>query len=300
MATSAKGQKKIIIKKVVKGGHGGHHGGSWKVAYADFVTAMMAFFLVMWIVGMDDKAKESIQGYFSNPVGFKKGYGSGANPMGSGNAPVVGLQTPLPARLAEEAAMESTRQRLEETLKGTDLEGLEGQINISLSHEGLRIEFGEGLIGDATFASGSAVMTDPMLRALSILGAEISRLPNPLIIEGHTDGLPLIRPGGYSNWELSADRANAARRALQTQGVAPDRVVSVRGYSDRSPKITDFPLDPRNRRISVLLPFRNPAVGSPAAVPTADPAVPGVPARRVARPGSVADRPSPARAAGEP
>ena len=139
-----------------------------------------------------------------------------------------------------------------------------------------------------------------MLRALSILGAEVSRLPNPLIIEGHTDGVPLVRPGGYSNWELSADRANAARRALQMQGVAPDRVVSVRGYADRSPKIADFPLDPRNRRISVLLPFRNPAVGSTAAAPVVPPTDPGVPARRLARPGIDGDRPSPVRATGAP
>ncbi len=262
MAPGAKDKKKIIIKKVVKGGHGGHHGGSWKVAYADFVTAMMAFFLVMWIVGMDDKAKESIQGYFSNPVGFKKGFGSGASPMGSGNTPVLGLREPMPARLAEEAAMESTRKRLAEAFEGTDLAGLEEHVDITLSHEGLRIEFGEGLIGDATFASGSAVMTESMLRALALLGAEIAPLPNVVIIEGHTDGVPLRRPGGYSNWELSSDRANAARRALQTQGVAPDRVVSVRGFADRSPKISDFPLDPRNRRISVLLPFRNPATGA--------------------------------------
>ncbi len=269
MPPGAKGQKKIIIKKVVKGGHGGHHGGSWKVAYADFVTAMMAFFLVMWIVGMDDKAKESIQGYFSNPVGFKKGFGSGSSPMGSGNTPVPGRTAPMPARIAEETAMQSTRRRLEDAFKSIDLGGLEGHIDVQLTSEGLRIEFGEGLIGDATFASGSAVMTEPMLRALSVLGAEIATLPNAVIIEGHTDGVPLHRPGGYSNWELSSDRANAARRALQTQGVAPDRVVSVRGFADRTPKITDFPLDPRNRRISVLLPFRNGATGETPANPAA-------------------------------
>ena len=259
MPPASKDKKKVIIKKKVVGGHGGHHGGSWKVAYADFVTAMMAFFLVMWIIGMDDKAKESIQGYFSNPVGFKKGFGSGSSPMGSGNAPVMGgRNSPMPARLAEQEAMESMRQRLEEAFKGTDLQGLAEHVDITVTHEGLRIEFGEGLSGDATFASGSAVMTAPMLRALAILGAEISPLPNAIIIEGHTDGAPLNRPGGYSNWELSSDRANAARRALQSQGVAPARVVSVRGFADRNPKITDFPLDPRNRRISILLPFRTP------------------------------------------
>jgi chemotaxis protein MotB len=260
MPPGAKDQKKIIIKKKIAGHGGGHHGGSWKVAYADFVTAMMAFFMVMWIVGMDDQAKDSIEGYFANPVGFKKGYGSGSSPMGSGNTPVLGRrETPMPARMAEETAMASAAQRLQQAFRDSTLSGFSENVSVSLSPEGLRVEFGEGLVGDATFASGSAVMTGPMLRALAFLGAEIAPLPNNVIIEGHTDGVPLMRPGGYSNWELSADRANAARRALQTQGVDDGRVVSVRGFADRAPKIADFPNDPRNRRISILLPFRTPA-----------------------------------------
>ena len=274
MPPGAKDQKKIIIKKKIVGHGGGHHGGSWKVAYADFVTAMMAFFMVMWIVGMDDKAKDSIEGYFSNPVGFKKGFGSGSSPMGSGNTPVRGLrETPMPARMAEESAMESTARRLQRafadsTGNGT-LKGFSENVSVTLSQEGLRIEFGEGLVGDATFASGSAQMTDAMLRAIALVGAEIAPLPNSVIIEGHTDGVPLMRVGGYSNWELSADRANAARRALQTQGVNGARVVSVRGFADRSPKIVDAPNDPRNRRISVLIPFRNPASGVVSVDPVA-------------------------------
>jgi len=259
MATGTKEKKKVIIKKK-SGGHGhGHHGGSWKVAYADFVTAMMAFFLVMWIVGMDDKAKNSIEGYFSNPVGFKKGFGSGASPMGSGNTPTNGvpnMRGRSPARQAEEAAMEATRQRLIEAMAQEQLAGLSGHVDVAMTHEGLRIEFGEGLAGDATFASGSAAPTDAMLRAFAILGAEIAPLPNSVVIEGHTDAVPLRRPGGYSNWELSADRANSARRALQDYGVAPDRIAAVRGYADRNLKIPDFPADPRNRRITILLPFR--------------------------------------------
>lgn len=268
MPAPSKDKKTIIIKRK-KGGHAhAHHGGSWKVAYADFVTAMMAFFLVMWIVGMDDKAKESIQGYFSNPVGFKKGFGSGSSPLASGQTPVAFSRvSPVPPdRIAEEHAMNAVAERLQSALSGADLEGLKDHIDVSITFEGLRIEFGEGLIGDATFASGSAVMTEPMFRALAVLGAEIAPLPNSLIIEGHTDGVPLQRPGGYSNWELSSDRANAARRALQTQGVASARIASVRGFADRTPKIGDFPLDPRNRRISVLLPFRTSTSPDSAAV----------------------------------
>lgn len=258
MPPAEKGQKKIIIKKV-KGGHGhGHHGGSWKVAYADFVTAMMAFFLVMWIVGMDDSAKESIQGYFANPVGFKKGYGSGQSPIASGQTFVLQRPTtPLPSRVAEEEAMKAVEERLRDALRGSEFDGLREHVDVEVTHEGLRVEFGEGLAGDATFASGSAKMTEPMLRAIAILGGEIAALPHEVIIEGHTDGVPLQRPGGYSNWELSSDRANAARRAIQLQGVAPGRIASVRGLADRYPKIRDFPLDPRNRRISIMLPYRN-------------------------------------------
>jgi len=288
MPPASKDKKKIIIKKKKGGDHGGHHGGSWKVAYADFVTAMMAFFLVMWIVGMDDKAKESVQGYFSNPVGFKKGFGSGTSPLASGQAPVVTARsTPLPARLAEEAAMEAVQARLEAAFSGEDLAALKEHVDITVTHEGLRIEFGEGLIGDATFASGSAVMTSSMLRAIAILGSEVAPLPNSVIIEGHTDAVPLSRPGGYSNWELSSDRANAARRALQTQGVDAKRIVSVRGFADRNPKIPDFPEDPRNRRVSILLPFRTPESGdtrdnmeptpTPAATPSPVPADPAAP-----------------------
>jgi chemotaxis protein MotB len=295
MPPASKDKKKIIIKKKKGGDHGGHHGGSWKVAYADFVTAMMAFFLVMWIVGMDDKAKESVQGYFSNPVGFKKGFGSGSSPLASGQAPVVTARsTPLPARLAEEAALNAVQERLEAAFSGEDLEGLKEHVDVTVTHEGLRIEFGEGLIGDATFSSGSAVMTSSMLRAIAILGSEIAPLPNSIIIEGHTDAVPLMRPGGYSNWELSSDRANAARRALQTQGVDPSRIVSVRGFADRNPKIPDFREDPRNRRVSILLPFRTPESGDTREnMDTGDAVITPNASAATAAPGAAAPPPGP-------
>jgi len=271
MPPGAKDQKKIIIKKKIAGHGGGHHGGSWKVAYADFVTAMMAFFMVMWIVGMDDQAKDSIEGYFSNPVGFKKGFGSGSSPMGSGNTPVMGQrESIMPARIAEQTAMESTAGRLQKAFRDSTLAGFGDNVSVTLTSEGLRIEFGEGLAGDATFASGSAEMTAAMSRAIAVVGNEIAPLPNDVIIEGHTDAVPLLRPTGYSNWELSADRANAARRVLETQGVSAGRVVSVRGFADRNPKIADFPNDPRNRRISVLIPFRYPESALSSAPPAAD------------------------------
>ena len=161
--------------------------------------------------------------------------------------------------------MKAVEERLKGAFEGSEFDGLREHVDVVLSSEGLRIEFGEGLIGDATFASGSAKMTVPMLRAITILGGEIAALPHDVIIEGHTDGVPLQRAGGYSNWELSSDRANAARRALQGQGVAPGRIASVRGLADRYPKISDFPMDPRNRRISVLLPFRATVASAPPA-----------------------------------
>ena len=261
------GRDKVVIVKRKRGGHGhGHHGGSWKVAYADFVTAMMAFFMVMWIVGMDEAAKKSIEGYFSNPVGFKKGFGSGRNPLSSGAVPFsVSAAVPLPSRTAETQSLESVANRLAQRFEEGEVPELRGHVDITLTSEGLRIEFGEGLAGDATFGTGSAEMTLPMRAALGIVGGELRAIPNSLIIEGHTDAAPMSQGRGrYTNWELSSDRANAARRTLEELGIDPGRIAAVRGLADRVPKVRVFPGDPRNRRISILVTFRS---NAPPAAP---------------------------------
>ncbi|MEP6494638.1 MAG: flagellar motor protein MotB [bacterium] len=260
---AAKGDKRpiIIVRKKVKG-HGGHHGGAWKVAYADFVTAMMAFFMVMWILGMDQNLKNSIEGYFSNPVGFKKGYSAGKSPMSSGSSPGAVQSTALKmivSRQQEAADLASTGGRIKSRLKDAGLSAIGDRIEIVESTEGLRIELAESIKGQEFFGVASSTMTSTMQRTLEIVGQELAPLRNPVIIEGHTDAAQYA--GLYSNWELSADRANAARRVLETSGLSPVRILEVRGMADRQLRNPENPLDPRNRRITILLPFTtaNPA-----------------------------------------
>jgi chemotaxis protein MotB len=262
-------KRPIIIVKRKKHGHGGHHGGAWKVAYADFVTAMMAFFMVMWIVGMDPNVKNSIEGYFSNPVGYKKGYSSGASPLSSGSSPAVVSTAPirLVARHIEEAKLGDTGGRIRSKLKEAGLSAIGDRIEIVRTNAGLRIELAEGSSGKEFFDVTSATMTPIMKQTLEIVAQELEPLQNPVIIEGHTDASQYA--GMYSNWELSADRANAARRVMEVSGLDPARVVEVRGMADRELRNKADPLDPKNRRITILLPFMTGDPTSPTV--TADP-----------------------------
>jgi chemotaxis protein MotB len=246
----------IVVKKV--SGHGGHHGGSWKVAYADFVTAMMAFFMVMWIMGMDPQTKDSIQGYFNNPVGFKKSFSGGSNPLSSGNAPAnVALK-----RLAmltqdfQRERFEEARERLRKEMSDKpELRGLAGQVEILITSEGLRIELLERGAGETLFAFGSGE-PKPLTRELLLtIAATLTELPNEIVLEGHTDAVPFAAGKGYTNWELSVDRANAARRVLIDGGVSGGRVTEVRGYADKQLRLPSDPTHPSNRRVSILLPF---------------------------------------------
>ena len=258
MASSRDGKKIIIVRKKVVG-HGGHHGGSWKVAYADFVTAMMAFFLVMWILGMDENLKQSIEGYFSNPVGFRKGYSAGKSPVSAGSSPGVVKSSPIKllSRTAEERTFRETELEIRRKLESRGLGSLGARLQVVVTRQGLRIELSEDEYGDTFFALGSAEMTPTMNVAMQVIGEELSRLPNPVVVEGHTDAAQFS--GTSSNWELSAARANAARRVLERAGLAASRVAEVRGHADRQLKHVDQPLDPRNRRITVFLPFRTEA-----------------------------------------
>jgi chemotaxis protein MotB len=251
------GKKVVIVTKVIKGG-GGHHGGSWKVAYADFVTAMMAFFMVMWILGMDDKTKQAIEGYFANPVGYKKGYGAGSSPLSTGSTPsnVQKTQLRMIVRSTEQRTFEQLRsQVLDKISKSDSLKRLNALIDVQVTNDGLRIELVETGAGDIYFPLGSARMKAATMLALQLIGPELALLQHPVVVEGHTDGARFgAADGNYGNWELSADRANAARRVLETVGVA-DRRMEVRGYADTKPRVIDDPLAPANRRISILLPY---------------------------------------------
>ena len=236
---AAKTQPIIVIKK--KGGHGGHHGGAWKVAYADFVTAMMSLFIVLWLMGSSEKVKKAVAGYFNDP----KGTGSllGTTLTGTG----VTIQETSTDEL------QTLKDKLEQEIKARkDLEKLSKQIEITITPEGLRIELLEGK--DGTFYEiGSAKLSASGQELLSLLGTELKTLPNSLLIEGHTDSTPYSDDNGYSNWDLSADRANSARRLLQQDGVRTNQVTQVRGYADQMLRVKSNPTDPSNRRISILV-----------------------------------------------
>jgi chemotaxis protein MotB len=268
-------KRPIIIKKVVKG-HGGHHGGAWKVAYADFVTAMMAFFMVMWILGMDENVKNSIQGYFSNPVGYKRGYSGGRSPLSSGSSPASVKTNPILQvnRILEEQQLGALGGRIRSRLKDAGLTAIGDRIEIVKTQDGLRIELAEDQTGDQFFSMASANPTSAMRKTLEIVSGELAPLKNPIVLEGHTDAAQYA--GLYSNWELSTDRANAARRVMEAAGLDPARVIQVRGMADRELRNRENPLDPRNRRITILLPFVNQAADSTPSVP-ARPSIPGVP-----------------------
>jgi chemotaxis protein MotB len=236
---TAKTQPIIVIKK--KGGHGGHHGGAWKVAYADFVTAMMSLFIVLWLMGSSEKVKRAVAGYFNDP----KGTGSqlGTTMTGTG-ATVSQLDT---------KDLEKLKDKLEQEIKARkELEKLSKQIEIKVTPEGLRIELIEDKNG-TFYELGSAKLSQNGQTLLSLLASELKTLPNLLLIEGHTDSTPYSDQNGYSNWELSADRANSARKLLQQDGVRANQVTQVRGYADQMLRIKDNPTDPSNRRISILV-----------------------------------------------
>ena len=265
----SKSGAKIIIVKRKKKGHAAHHGGSWKVAYADFVTAMMAFFMVMWILGMDENLKKSIEGYFSNPVGFKKGYSGGKNPISRGASPttVSTAQLRIVNHLAQEERFNQAGANIKSKLKEAGLSSIGAHIEVVTTSAGLRIELAEGDEGQTFFPMSSAEMKPLMRQLLAVIATELSPLNNALVIEGHTDGRPYT--GTYSNWELSADRANAARRVLEEFGVAPSRVREVRGLADRDPRMDADAMDASNRRITIVLPFNEPIVEVKTTMPSA-------------------------------
>ena len=249
-----KDQPVIIVKK---GGHahGGHHGGAWKVAYADFVTAMMAFFLVMWIVGQSNPMKAGVAGYFRDPGVFERGTGGAAGIMPG--AP-KGITSPTPTpndtdiAVAKEV-LEQAAQRLREAIEQLpDFSKIKDRVDIEVTSEGLRIELID-TANDSFFQVGSATLHSDSKQLLGVIASELGKIPNRVAVEGHTDGRPFGGRDGYGNWELSADRANSARRAMQDRGLRADQVDTVRGYADKRPRIADDPLDARNRRISIVV-----------------------------------------------
>ncbi|MCW5980705.1 MAG: OmpA family protein [Bryobacteraceae bacterium] len=236
----------IIVKK--KGGHGGHHGGAWKVAYADFVTAMMALFIVLWLMNTSDTVKQAVAGYFRDPSGKGAAQGSGQGGIGEG----IGIG---------KSDMNKLKEKLEDAIKQMpEMAALKDQVQMTVTGEGLRIELLEKEVG-TFFETGNAQPTGPGEEMLHLLAAELARLPNLVLIEGHTDARPFGSKDAYTNWELSTDRANAARRLMQRDGLRSDQVAEVRGYADQRLRKPDEPNHASNRRISVTVKY-GPAEGA--------------------------------------
>ena len=236
----------IVIKKQVHG-HGGHHGGAWKVAYADFVTAMMAFFLVMWIVGQSSQKKDGIAKYFRDPGVFETTRGSGLLPGTGDTAKEVSTPGAAAGAMSGEAAQ--VRRALEAM---PSFKNVSERVQISVTPEGMLIDIGDR-DGDSFFSSGSAELQPALVDILLVIGQELATFGSPVVLDGHTDARNYRDRAGYDNWTLSSDRANQARRVLVHAGVKPEQFEAVRAYADTRPKITGDPLDPRNRRIAILV-----------------------------------------------
>jgi chemotaxis protein MotB len=252
----------IIIKR--KAAHSGHHGGAWKVAYADFVTAMMALFIVLWLLNSSKQIREAVGGYFKDPTGTSKLVGSGET--GAGDSFTLTKDN-----------MDQLKDELQKSVREmTVFDKFKDQIEMTVTSEGLRIELLETEKG-TFFPSGVAAPTDSAKDLLIKMAQELGKLPNKISIEGHTDSKPFGRNLNYGNWELSSDRANAARRLMQENGLGPKQVTQVRGFADQHLRKPKEPEDPSNRRISVIVEYiRKEAVpaDAPAKAPPASPPAP--------------------------
>jgi chemotaxis protein MotB len=230
----------IVIKR--KAAHAGHHGGAWKVAYADFVTAMMALFIVLWLLNSSKQIREAVGGYFKDPTGTSKLVGSGETGAGENFT-------------LTKDNMDKLKDELQKSVREmTAFEKFKDQIEMTVTSEGLRIELLETEKG-IFFPSGVAEPTENAKGLLIKLAQELGKLPNKVSIEGHTDSKPFGRNVNYGNWELSSDRANAARRLMQENGLGPKQVTQVRGFADQHLRKPDAPEDPANRRISVIVEY---------------------------------------------
>ena len=228
----------IVIKK--KGGHGGHHGGAWKVAYADFVTAMMALFIVLWLLNQSPKIQQAVGGYFRDPNGTADKAGKS----------IVGSAA---TTIAPQNNMDHLKQELEKAISHVpNFDKLKSHIVMTVTPEGLRIDLIEGANG-TFFDSGSPKLSEDGQDILKTLAQELGTLPNSLSVEGHTDAKPYSSKSNYGNWELSADRANSARRLIQANGVRENQIMQVRGFEAQRLLKPEAPLDPSNRRISLIV-----------------------------------------------
>ena len=253
--------------------HHGGSGGAWKVAYADFVTAMMALFIVLWLLNSSEQTKAAVAAYFNAPSIFP---GEGRGFLSSEGA--IQLQERLQEIEARKESEQSqapeigisqekmeidkqflldSAQELEQLIKGSpELEEFQGQVSMELTSEGLRIQIHDEEFRPL-FDVGSDRLSDKSKKLLDAVASVLAKLPNPMVVEGHTDSRPFQGGNHTTNWELSAERANAARRILEVNGVDPTRISRVVGFADRKPLDPEKPFSDRNRRISFIVRYQN-------------------------------------------
>jgi len=243
----------LVVLPTRRASQENRHGGAWKVAYADFVTALMALFIVLWMMNSGSKVRQSVQGYFRDPQGYTRRLGTGVGGSGEGmpvdRKNVRGVQEQLEAALR----------------KMPEFRSIHNNILFSVTGEGLRIDLLENEQG-MFFVTGNQTPTSNGEHLLQVLAEELGKMPNQLVIEGHTDARPFRNStvsSRYGNWELSADRANTARRILHTSGVRPEQVVETRGFAAQHLLNAKDPNDPRNRRVSVVVKFPNSTAQGP-------------------------------------
>ncbi|MBS1712881.1 MAG: OmpA family protein [Armatimonadetes bacterium] len=250
----------IIIKK--KKGHGhAHHGGAWKVAYADFVTAMMAFFMVMWIMGMDQPTREVIAGYFKDPVGFAKNIPKTKVNLVNNTGSLMtqpGKAGPDNGKKNEITMMRRVEEKVKKAVEADP--GLKQLIakkglEVKMTPEGLEIELIENETNSELFFKlGSSEVRSQAKSVLARLAPVLGATKRKMVVDGHTDARPLTRPD-YDNFDLSHDRANAVRRLLVKDGCGPDQFLAVRGYAANQLRNAKDPNHFSNRRVSILLPY---------------------------------------------
>ena len=210
------------------------------MAYADFVTAMMALFIVLWLLSSNEKVRQAVGGYFKDPIG--RGKNPGTSMPGTGRDLSV---------LKDD--MSGLKEKLVSAIKLIPhFNQLKGNVEFTITEEGLRIELIENSKG-IFFESGRPEPSSIGKELLTVLASELGKIPNRILIEGHTDAQPYSDPAAYSNWELSADRANAARRLMEGKGLTPEQVVQIRGYADQDLRNKDNPKDPGNRRVTIIV-----------------------------------------------
>ena len=301
----AEGQGQSIIIKRVKKVAGGHHGGAWKVAYADFVTAMMAFFLLLWLLNaVTEEQLTGISNFFAPTMASTSQSGAGGilggqvigegaqtsqhsspslvdhlppSSIGPGGEDATSSVTEPSEGMSEKDFKEQMAQReqqrfdkakemVDNAMKGIpELKPFQGSMMVDNTPEGLRIQITDQ-DGLAMFPPGSSAMYGHTRALVDLVSRIVNQLPNKIAIAGHTDGIPFRDPSGYTNWELSADRALATRRTLVSAGVPEGRIDRVVGKADTEPLVTEDPKAPRNRRISIVL-LRDQDLQAPPTVP---------------------------------